>query len=138
MSKEKYAIWYSVSTNYEAIMDNFSINDNECKFERDFHLKNRLIDYDHAIIIWYGKEQGELGNLSRKKNINLEEGFDFITSKVSLLLEKKNVDKISYLFALPDFEYEGKVKSNDTLRFGGHVTCERPNSSWLDEILSDM
>ncbi|QPI43131.1 MULTISPECIES: hypothetical protein [Pectobacterium] len=138
MSKEKYAIWYSISNDYEAIMDNFIIHDNECKFERDFHLKRRFIDYDHAIIIWYGKEQGELGDLSRKKNTILEEEFDFITSEVSLLLEKKNVDKISYLFALPEFEYKGKVKSNGVLSFGGHVTCERSNSSWLDEILNDM
>lgn len=132
MGQEKYAIWYSFSNDYEAIIDN------ECKFERDFHLKNRFIDYDHAITIWYGKEQGELGALSRKENPFLEEGFDFITSEASLLLEKENVNRISYLFALPDFEYKGKVKSNGILSFGGHITCERPNSSWLDEILNDM
>lgn len=138
MSKEKYAIWYSVSTDYENIMSNFITNDDGSQFERDFHLQDEFIDYDHAVIIWYGKEQGELGKLSRDKNVTLDEGFDFITSKVSLILEKKDIDEISYLFALPDFEYKGKVKSNGVLCFGGNVTCQRPNSSWLDEILNGM
>lgn len=54
------------------------------------------------------------------------------------MLEKENIKEISYLFALPDFEYKGKVKSNGVLIFGGHVICDRPTSSWLDEILDSM
>lgn len=61
MRNEKYAIWYSLSTDYNSIMENFIARDNRCKFERDFHLKNRFVNYEDAIIIWYGKEQGELG-----------------------------------------------------------------------------
>lgn len=138
MNKDRYAIWYSVLNDYERIMGNFTSSHNSCKFEQDFNLEDRFIDYEHTVMIWYGKSQGESGALSRQDNPTLEEGFDFITSEVSRLLGEKNISKISYLLAIPELEYHGEVTSNGVLEFAGYVRCTRPNSSWLDDILNEM
>ncbi|KAA1171804.1 hypothetical protein [Photorhabdus heterorhabditis] len=136
--KEQYAVWCSTSTDYTSILNNFINTDKGCKFERDFNLKNSLTDYDHAIVIWYGKEQGELGEIDREDNPALGPEFDFITQPVAIKLKEKNIDKISYLFAIPDFEYDLDIKKSDLFFFVGNIECERKNSSWLDEILKDM
>ncbi|WP_158693074.1 hypothetical protein [Cronobacter sakazakii] len=52
---EKYAVWYSTCATYELVQNYFSKENGTSKFEKDFGLKNRFIDYDHAISIWYGK-----------------------------------------------------------------------------------
>jgi len=138
MSQEKYAVWYATATRHQDIAEHFIMRDGTCRFEKDFHLGNRFVDYDHAIAIWYGDPSGKPGALHRDQNSHLEAGFDFLTSRVARLLEDEGIDRISYLFALPDFDYSGKVVSNGMLHFAGHVSCDRPNSDWLDDILNDM
>ncbi|OCA55334.1 hypothetical protein [Photorhabdus namnaonensis] len=136
--KEKYAVWCSTSTDYTSILNSFVDTDKGCKFERDFNLENSFIDYDHAVVIWYGKEQGELGEISREDNFILDSDFDFITQPVAIKLKQSKIDKISYLFAIPDFEYDLDIKNNDLFFFVDNIECERKNSSWLDEILNGM
>ncbi|MDE1496969.1 hypothetical protein KKJ25_19060 [Xenorhabdus bovienii] len=136
--KKQYAVWCSTSMDYTSILNNFVNTDKGCKFERDFKLENSFIDYDHAIVIWYGKEQGELGEVSREENPILEPNFDFIIHPASIKLKENKIDKISYLFAIPDFEYDLDIKKNDLFFFVGNIECERENSSWLDEILNGM
>jgi hypothetical protein len=136
--KEQYAVWCSTSTDYTSILNSFVNTNKGCKFERDFNLENSFIDYDHAVVIWYGKEQGELGEISKEDNPVLDSGFDFITQPVAIKLKENKIDKISYLFAIPDFEYDLDIKTNDLFFFVGNIECERKNSSWLDEILNGM
>ncbi|ANF95335.1 hypothetical protein [Paenibacillus bovis] len=135
---EQYAIWYSTSENRTAIMDNWAEEEQGCRFERDFRLQDRWIDYDHMIILWYGEEQGQLGDVQRSNNPALAEGFDFITQPAAKLLSERGIDRISCLVALPDFHYDGQAAGSDTLCFAGHVSCTRPVSDWLREILDDM
>ncbi|EIZ9542784.1 hypothetical protein MRB80_004273, partial [Cronobacter sakazakii] len=49
---EKYAVWYSTCAGYELVQNYFYKENGTSKFEKDFGLKKRFIDYDHAISIW--------------------------------------------------------------------------------------
>ncbi|CEE93297.1 hypothetical protein KKJ10_14360 [Xenorhabdus bovienii] len=136
--KEQYSVWCSTSIDYASILNSFVDIDKGCKFEHDFNLKNSFIDYDHAIVLWYGKEQGELGEISREDNPALDPSFDFITQPVAIKLKENKIDKISYLFAIPELKYDLDIRNSDLFFFLGNIECERENSSWLDEILNGM
>ncbi|ELY4423581.1 hypothetical protein SMZ52_004172 [Cronobacter sakazakii] len=128
---EKYAVWYTTCANYELIQNYVS------KFERDFGLKNLFIDYDHAISIWYGKEHGELGDIS-PDNPSIDNGFLFISTPIAERLYALGVEKISYIFAIPDFEYDNVSKKKNVMIFLDNIICSQKSSSWLDDILNDM
>lgn len=132
----KYAVWYSLHSDYELIQSYFNKEKGFSKFEKDFYLKNRFIDYDHVVSIWYGKEYGELGDLF--DNPELESAFYFITKPVAERLMILGIDKVSYVFAIPDFEYKENNSNCDVLKFLDNITCSQQSSSWLDEILNDL
>ncbi|MBD2800051.1 hypothetical protein ID854_06155 [Xenorhabdus sp. M] len=136
--KEKYAIWCSSSTDHTAILNNFVETKNGSKFVLDFNLKDSFIDYDHVIIIWYGEKQGELGDIFIEQNDNLDPYFNFIIEPVAIKLKNKNIDKISYLIAIPDFEYNLDIKNNGQLFFVGNIEHEIKPSHWLEQILTNM
>lgn len=139
MSSSENAVWYSTATDYDRIMAQFVEDETGgCQFERDFDLADEYVDFEHAVIIWYGVQHGELGKVKRSMNTALEEGFSFIIDPVGELLTENSVTEISYLIAIPEITYEGPVQSNDTMVFLGQVECEEENSSWLDDILNDM
>lgn len=48
------------------------------------------------------------------------------------------IDKVSYVFAIPDFEYKENNNNCDVLKFLDNITCSQESSSWLDEILNDL
>ncbi|MCT8354642.1 MULTISPECIES: hypothetical protein [Photorhabdus] len=48
--------------------------------------------------------------IDREDNPALDPGFDFITQPVAIKLKENNIDKISYLFAILDFEYDLDIK----------------------------
>ncbi|WP_145406992.1 hypothetical protein [Paenibacillus xylanexedens] len=136
---ESYAVWYSSVTNYDKIMAQFVQDENgTCKFEQDFDLADEYLDYDHTVILWYGQQHGELGAVTRSQNANLDEGFSYIIDPVAELLQQQGIEQISYLFAMPDLEYEGEVRFNDSLVFLGNVKCEQEISEWMAELLRDM
>ncbi|EPE7491808.1 hypothetical protein ACSMAF_003906 [Cronobacter universalis] len=134
---EKYAVWYTTCANYELIQNYVSKENGFSKFERDFDLKNRFIDYDHAISIWYGKEHGELGDIS-PDNPAIENGFLFISTPIAERLYALGVEKITYIFAIPDFEYDNVSKKEDVMIFLDNIICSQKCSSWVDDILNDM
>ncbi|EOL9027068.1 hypothetical protein ACU9FZ_003185 [Cronobacter sakazakii] len=133
---EKYAVWYTTCANYELIQNYVSKENGFSKFERDFGLKKRFIDYDHAISIWYGKEHGELGDIS-PDNPSIDNGFLFISTPIAERLYALGVEKISYIFAILDFEYDNVSKKN-VMIFLDNIICSQKSSSWLDDILNDM
>ncbi|NMI04644.1 hypothetical protein HF638_11680 [Paenibacillus sp. SZ31] len=136
---ESYAIWYSTVADYDKIMAQF-VQDakGSCSFEQDFDLVHKYMDYDHAVMIWYGQQHGELGKVIRILNPALDEGFSFIIDPVAELLEQQGVDQISYLFAMPEVCYEGQIHSNGMLEFLGNVKCEQETSEWMAELLRDL
>lgn len=134
---EKYAVWYSTCANYELVQNYFSKENGASRFEKDFGLKNRFVDYDHAISIWYGKEHGELGDIS-SDNPAIDKGFLFITTPIAERLRPLGVDKISYIFAIPDFEYDNVSEKGNVMEFLDNIICSQKSSSWLDDILNDM
>ncbi|ELY3624756.1 hypothetical protein SMX14_004042, partial [Cronobacter malonaticus] len=99
---EKYAVWYSTCASYELVQNYFSKENGSSEFEKYFGLKNRFIDYDHAISIWYGKEHGELGDIN-PDNPSIDNDFLFISTPIAERLYALGVEKISYIFAIPDF-----------------------------------
>ncbi|WP_025677503.1 hypothetical protein [Paenibacillus massiliensis] len=138
-SSENYAVWYSTAVDYDRIVAQFVEDETgSSHFKRDFELTDEYVDLDHAVILWYGAQHGELGKVKRSANAALEEGFAFIIDPVAELLAEKGITEISYMIAIPEISYEGQVQSNDTIVFLGQVECEEENSSWLDEILNDM
>ncbi|EOC0266731.1 hypothetical protein ACI0ZQ_003914 [Cronobacter dublinensis] len=134
---EKYAVWYSTCSDYNLIQDYLNKENGLCKFEKDFGLKNRFIDYDHAVSIWYGKEHGELGEVSTD-NPAIDDGFQFITSPVADKLYSLRVRKISYIFAIPDLEYNKADDKASVMKFLDNVVSSQNSASWLDDILNDM
>ncbi|EGT5661693.1 hypothetical protein AGJ34_14345 [Cronobacter dublinensis subsp. dublinensis] len=133
---EKYAVWYSTCSDYNLIQDYFNKGDGLSKFEKDFDLKNRFIDYDHAVSIWYGKEHGELGEVSTDNPAI--DGFQFITAPVADKLYSLGVGEISYIFAIPDLEYNKPDDKVSVMKFLDNVVSSQNSSSWLDDILNDM
>ncbi|ELY6226120.1 hypothetical protein ACOZ11_003725 [Cronobacter muytjensii] len=134
---ERYAVWYSTCSDYNLIQDYFNKGDGLSKFEKDFVLKNRFIDYDHAVSIWYGKEHGELGEVSTD-NPAIDDGFQFITAPVADKLYSLGVGEISYIFAIPDLEYNKPDDKASVMKFLDNVVSSQNSSSWLDDILNDM
>ncbi|EKK4061049.1 hypothetical protein ACM912_003267 [Cronobacter sakazakii] len=134
---EKYAVWYSTCATYELVQNYFSKENGTSKFEKDFGLKNRFIDYDHAISIWYGKEHGELGYIT-PDNPAIDNGFLFISTPIAERLYALGVEKISYIFAMPDFEYDNVGKNEGVMIFLDNIICSRKSFSWVDDILNDM
>ncbi|ELY4723686.1 MULTISPECIES: hypothetical protein [Cronobacter] len=134
---EKYAVWYTTCANYELVQNYFYKENGTSKFEKDFGLKKRFIDYDHAISIWYGKEHGDLGDIG-PDNSAIDNGFLFITTPVAERLYALGVEKISYIFAIPDFEYDNVSKKKNVMIFLDNIICSQKSSSWLDDILNDM
>nr|EKM1392400.1 hypothetical protein [Cronobacter sakazakii] len=119
---EKYAVWYTTCANYELIQNYVSKENGFSKFERDFGLKNLFIDYDHAISIWYGKEHGELGDIS-PDNPSIDNGFLFISTPIAERLYALGVEKISYIFAILDFEYDNVSKKKNVMIFLDNIIC---------------
>ncbi len=134
---ENYAVWYSTCASYELVQNYFSKVNGSSEFEKHFGLKNRFIDYDHAISIWYGKEHGELWDIS-PDNPSIDNGFLFISTPIAERLYALGVDKISYIFAIPHFEYDNVSKKEDVMIFLDNIICSQKSSSWLDDILNDM
>ncbi|ELY2768814.1 hypothetical protein ACT474_003944 [Cronobacter malonaticus] len=134
---EKYAVWYSTCASYELVQNSFSKENGSSEFEKYFGLKNRFIDYDHAISIWYGKEHGELGDIN-PDNPSIDNDFLFISTPIAERLYALGVEKISYIFAIPDFEYDNVSKKEDVMIFLDNIICSQKSSSWVDDILNDM
>ncbi|WP_105622748.1 hypothetical protein [Cronobacter sakazakii] len=134
---EKYAVWYSTCATYELVQNYFSKENGTSKFEKVFGLRNRFIDYDHAISIWYGKEHGELGDIT-PDNPAIDNGFLFISTPIAERLYALGVEKISYIFAMPDFEYDNVSKNEGVMIFLDNIICSRKSFSWVDDILNDM
>ncbi|WP_369833860.1 hypothetical protein [Cronobacter dublinensis] len=134
---ERYAVWYSTCSDYNLIQDYFNKGHGLSKFEKDFGLKNRFIDYDHAVSIWYGKKHGELGEVSTD-NPAIDDGFQFITAPVADKLYSLGVGEISYLFAMPNFEYNKEIDKASIMKFLDNVVSSQKCSSWIDDILNDM
>lgn len=125
---EKYAVWYSTCATYELVQNYFSKENGTSKFEKDFGLKNRFIDYDHAISIWYGKEHGELGDIT-PDNPAIDNGFLFISTPIAERLYALGVEKISYIFAMPDFENDNVSKNEGVMIFLDNIICSRKSFS---------
>ncbi|EOC1348515.1 hypothetical protein ACI093_003625 [Cronobacter turicensis] len=134
---EKYAVWYSTCANYDLVRNYFSKENGTPKFEKDFGLKNRFVDYDHAISIWYGKDHGEFGDIS-SDNPAIDNTFLFITTPIAERLRVLGVEEISYIFAIPDFEYDNVSEKGNVMEFLDNIICSQKSSLWLDDILNDM
>ncbi|EOU1338698.1 hypothetical protein [Cronobacter malonaticus] len=134
---EKYAVWYSTCASYKLVQNYFSKENGSSEFEKYFGLKNRFIDYDHAISIWYGKEHGELGDIN-PDNPSIDNDFLFISTPIAERLYALGVEKISYIFAIPAFEYDNVSKKEDVMIFLDNIICSQKSSSWVDDILNDM
>lgn len=109
-----------------------------CQFERDFQLEGRYIDEQHAVMLWYGDAEGELGEVRRASNHSLDPGFDRLTEAVEQRLTELEITRISYLLAIPELEYSENVTHNHTLHFAGHVQYESALSDWMQDLLDEL
>lgn len=116
----EYAVWVSKELSFENIKLNFIAKKGHSKFERDFKLKNRFIDYDQAISLWLPE-----GDFT---------GFESIVADIRAEYEKVyNAKDLTYIFALEDFVYDNHIQENDTLKFLGNITLHLRIRDWNAE-----
>ncbi|WP_254363758.1 hypothetical protein [Cronobacter malonaticus] len=78
-----------------------------------------------------------MGDIS-PDNPAIDNGFLFITIPIAERLHALGVEKISYIFSIPDFEYDNVSDKDNVMIFLDNIICSQKSSSWLDDILNDM
>ncbi|WP_018887108.1 hypothetical protein [Paenibacillus massiliensis] len=115
-----HSVWVSKEPSFEKVKLNFIAKKGGSKFEKDFKIKNRFIDYDQAISLWLPE-----GGFS---------GFESIVDEVKAACNKDiGYEHITYIFALDEFEYDASVQENDTLRFVGNIALHLKIRDWAAE-----
>lgn len=71
-------------------------------------------------------------------NPAIDDGFHFVTAPVADKLYSLGVGEISYLFAIPNFEYNRENDETGIMKFLDNIVCSQKSSSWIDDILNDM
>ncbi|AOR60498.1 hypothetical protein F6Q07_16685 [Pectobacterium parmentieri] len=118
--ESKHSVWVSQEPSFDKIKLNFIKKKGGSKFEKDFKIKNRFIDYDHAISIWL------LDGISS--------GFESIVDEVKNACKGYiGDDDITYIYALEEFEYDACIQENDTLKFLGNITLHLKIRDWNAE-----
>ncbi|MBN3190990.1 hypothetical protein H4F64_12355 [Pectobacterium brasiliense] len=118
--ESKHSVWVSKETSFDKIKLNFIKKKGGSKFEKDFKIKNRFIDYAHAISIWL--PDGELS------------GFESIVDEIrDACKEYIGDDDITYIYALDEFEYDACIQENDTLKFLGNIILHLKIRDWNAE-----
>lgn len=118
--ESRHAVWVSTEHSFDRIRSNFIKKKGGSGFEKDFRIRNRFVDDDHAVSLWLPE-----GNMA---------GFEYMVEDVLAACEKRMGDvQITYIFALEDFDYDAGVQESDVLTFLGNLSLRFRIRDWVAE-----
>ncbi|MEQ4617625.1 MAG: hypothetical protein ABN482_06210 [Corticimicrobacter sp.] len=118
--ESRHAVWVSTENSFDRIRANFIKKKGGSGFEKDFRIRNRFVDEDHAVSLWLPE-----GNMA---------GFEYMVEDVLAACEKRmRPAQITYIFALEDFDYDAGIQENEVLTFLGNLNLRFRIRDWAAE-----